>query len=76
MSKKHRILSVLLALALLLSTFSMLTASAAAPVSLDVAKIAAISGDVVNAFFGEIAAATKEIHAQQYTEELKTDRPV
>jgi len=61
MSKKHRILSVLLALALLLSTFGMLTASAVAPVSLDVAKIAAISGDVVVAFKGAIEKGSKDI---------------
>ena len=66
MRKKHRILSMLLALSLLLSTFGMLSVSAAAPTSLDIAKIAAISGDTANAFEAAIQKGTKDIDGVYY----------
>ena len=66
MTKKHRILSVLLALALMLSMFSMLGVSAAAPTSADVSTIAGISGDVANAFEGAIKKGAQDIDGVYY----------
>ncbi len=66
MSKKHRILSVLLALSMLLSAFGILSASAAAPTSLDIAKIASISGDTANAFKSAIQKGSLDIDGVYY----------
>ena len=66
MTKKHRILSVLLALALMLSMFSMLGVSAAAPTSADVTTLAGISGDVANAFEGAIKQGAQDIDGVYY----------
>ena len=66
MTKKHRVLSVLLAVSLLLSMFGMLSVSAAAPTSADIATIAAISGDVATAFETAIKAGSQDIDGVYY----------
>ncbi|MBR4308349.1 MAG: transglutaminase domain-containing protein [Oscillospiraceae bacterium] len=60
MNKKRRFISMLLTFALLVSMFSILGASAAAPTSLDIARIADVSDDVALAFEGAIAKGAKD----------------
>ncbi len=66
MTKKHRVLSLLLALSLMLTMFSMLSVSAATPTSLDITSIAGISGDVANAFKSAIQKGSKDIDGVYY----------
>ena len=66
MNKKHRILSMLLALAMLVSMFSVLSVSAAAPTSLDIARIADVADDVALAFEGAIQKGNQDIDGVYY----------
>ena len=61
MKIKRRSISVLLALAMLVSMFSVLGVSAATPASLDIARIADVADDVALALEAEIQKGSKDV---------------
>ena len=61
MNTKRRIVSMLLAFAMLFSMFSVLSVSAAAPTSLSIAQLTDIADDVALAFKGAIEKGSKDI---------------
>ncbi len=61
MNTKRRLISMLLAIAMLFTMFSVLSVSAAAPTTLEIAQIADVADDVALAFESAIAKGSKDV---------------